>query len=124
MIIEFLQEKRDELYFAHSLYATSAVQELKMISTFIKENRHELIFIDFNHFYDMGDEDYNRLNELLLKYLGLRVYLKSCNFLNILQVIKCVNLEISTNRLMISQLKIVISSFSTIKILQILLGHR
>ena len=74
MIFEFLQEKRDELYFAHSLYATSAVQELKMISTFIKENRHELIFIDFNHFYDMRDEDYNRLNELLLKYLGLKVY--------------------------------------------------
>jgi len=64
------KEKRDELYFAHSLYATSAVQELKMISTFIEKNSHELIFIDFNHFYDMGNEDYNRLNELLLKYLG------------------------------------------------------
>jgi len=64
------KEKRDELYFAHSLYATSAVQELKMISTFIEKNSHELIFIDFNHFYDMGNDDYNRLNELLLKYLG------------------------------------------------------
>lgn len=59
-----------DLYIVHSKYSVPVTQVLSDVSTFLQQNPNEIVILDFNHLYDMGDSDHAKMMGYLESYLG------------------------------------------------------
>ena len=50
---------------AHSLYLNDLQTELSAMAPFLTKNPHEVILLDFNHFYNVTDEEHRKIIEML-----------------------------------------------------------
>jgi len=55
-----------ELFIVHGLYGPTVESCLDSLAAFLDEHCHEVVLLDFNHFYDMDTEAHNRLIKALL----------------------------------------------------------
>ena len=60
----------DEFRFVHGLYGNAVDEILEEIKTFLKENPKEIVWLDFNHLYDMMEEEHIRLATLVNQCFG------------------------------------------------------
>ena len=63
----------DNLYFVHALYGPTVFEVLEEINSFLKLNPKEIVFIDFQHFYRMSDEDHKRLIKFITELFGHKI---------------------------------------------------
>ena len=58
----------NSLHFIHAFFSCTAVEkELKEINTFLSSHPKEIVFLDFNHFYEMNDGHHKQLLETIEK---------------------------------------------------------
>jgi len=55
-----------ELFVVHGLYGPTVNSCLDSMATFLDEHCHEIVLLDFNHFYDMDFHAHDRLVKTLL----------------------------------------------------------
>ncbi|MEW8546201.1 MAG: phosphatidylinositol-specific phospholipase C domain-containing protein [Candidatus Thiodiazotropha sp.] len=55
----------NSIHFIHAFYGPTVESGLKEINSFLSSHSKEIVFLDFNHFYDMNDEHHKQLLELL-----------------------------------------------------------
>lgn len=60
----------NELYFVHSKYGDSVSSSIKDVKSFLDKHDGEVVVLDFQHFYNMNEENYNELMKLLKDNLG------------------------------------------------------
>ena len=56
--------------FLHGLWGPQLIDELHAIVAFLEAHPSEVIILDFNHFYDITDEDHVMLTQLILSIVG------------------------------------------------------
>ncbi|KAK3768269.1 hypothetical protein RRG08_031062 [Elysia crispata] len=56
-----LNPQDKKLYLVHTLYGPLIEDLLTMVDTFLNNHAGEVVFLDFNHFYDMADDDHKTL---------------------------------------------------------------
>lgn len=61
-----LRPQDNEIRIVHGLYGCSVFEVLEDIKRFVSERPKEIVFIDFNHFYNMDSEAHQRLADSLL----------------------------------------------------------
>lgn len=54
-----------DLFVVHGLYGPTVESCLDSLATFLEEHRHEVVLLDFNHFYDMDNAAHDRLVQAL-----------------------------------------------------------
>lgn len=52
-------------YTVHALYGDSVLIELKNIKNFLDSHTHEIVILDFQHFYNFLESDHSRLTSTL-----------------------------------------------------------
>ena len=77
-----------ELFVVHGLYGPTVESCLDRVAAFLDEHCYEVVFIDFNHFYDMDDDAHDRLIKALLDRLDFIFYVTI--FLKKILVILCI----------------------------------
>lgn len=60
----------DKLYFSHGLYGRDVASEMEEVAQFLNEHPTEIIFLDYNHFYNLSIEQHQGLQKLLLDVFG------------------------------------------------------
>ncbi|XP_060563653.1 PI-PLC X domain-containing protein 3-like [Ruditapes philippinarum] len=60
----------DQIHFIHNLYGTSVADGLDELIEFLDINKKEIVILDFNHFYGMGDDHHIKFLEMLLEKCG------------------------------------------------------
>ena len=63
----------DSLYFIHGLYGPKIDDILNQINQFLLQNPLEVVFIDFQHFYSLSDEDHKKLIQQINGLFGNRL---------------------------------------------------
>ncbi|GFR68267.1 PI-PLC X domain-containing protein 2 [Elysia marginata] len=61
------------LYLVHTLYGPKVEDLLSTVDTFLNEHTGEIILLDFNHFYDMTDDNHKALLGRLLSVFGSKL---------------------------------------------------
>lgn len=69
-----------EIHFVHGLYSRSIVTDyLKDIRNFLDKNQKEIVILDFNHIYDMDNDDHNILcTEIETIFSGIMLNTRKC----------------------------------------------
>lgn len=60
----------DNFFFTHGVYAAEISQPLNQIKNFINEHPHEVVVLDFQHFYRFTPDDHQRLIRFILNLFG------------------------------------------------------
>jgi len=63
----------NDFYFCHGLYGPKIVELLAQIKAFLIENPHEIVFLDFQHFYGISDEDHKQLISIITQTFEKRL---------------------------------------------------
>ncbi|CAH2092750.1 unnamed protein product [Euphydryas editha] len=63
----------DNFFFTHGVYAGEISQPLQQIKKFIYEHPHEVVVLDFQHFYGFTPEDHQRLIRFILNLFGSKL---------------------------------------------------
>ncbi|XP_033118202.1 PI-PLC X domain-containing protein 3-like [Anneissia japonica] len=63
-------KKHPGLYFIHGLYGCSVESGLAEIAEWLDAHPKEVVFLDFNHLYDMQPQDHQKLFEILKETFG------------------------------------------------------
>uniref|UniRef100_A0A8C8R7P4 Phosphatidylinositol specific phospholipase C X domain containing 2 n=1 Tax=Pelusios castaneus TaxID=367368 RepID=A0A8C8R7P4_9SAUR len=67
------REVGQEIYFIHGLYGIKVWDGLMEINTFLTQHPREVIFLDFNHFYAMGDQHHIYLINRIWEAFGSKL---------------------------------------------------
>ncbi|XP_055037306.2 PI-PLC X domain-containing protein 2 [Misgurnus anguillicaudatus] len=59
-----------EIYFIHGLFGHKVRDGLNDINTFLNTHRKEVVFLDFNHYYEMSEEHHRYLISMLKEVFG------------------------------------------------------
>lgn len=62
-----------DFYFLHGLYGPTVRQCMVEINLFLDEHPKEIVFLDFNHFYNMNDISHKQLLHMLLEIFDNRL---------------------------------------------------
>ncbi|CAG2101825.1 unnamed protein product [Medioppia subpectinata] len=63
----------NNLYFCHGLYGPQVVDMLHQINAFLQQNQREIVFIDFQHFYRLSDDDHKQLTTKIMEIFGRKL---------------------------------------------------
>ena len=55
----------NSIHFLHAFYGPTVESGLKEINSFLSSHSKEIVFLDFNHFYEMSDDHHKHLLELV-----------------------------------------------------------
>ena len=66
-------------HFIHAFYGATVENGLQEIKTFLSAHPKEIVFLDFNHFYEMNDSHHTQL----LQLIGNTFQEKLCMFVGV-----------------------------------------
>ncbi|CAL1542477.1 unnamed protein product [Lymnaea stagnalis] len=67
------KDASEDLYFVHQLFGLKVTELTESIVKFLQEHPHEVIFLDFNHFYSMELEHHIQLITHLIYVFGPKI---------------------------------------------------
>ncbi|XP_060090511.1 PI-PLC X domain-containing protein 2 [Heteronotia binoei] len=71
-------EAGQEIYFIHGLFGIKVCDGLMEMNTFLTHHPTEVIFLDFNHFYAMGNSHHEYLISRIQEVFGSKLCTKEC----------------------------------------------
>ncbi|MBN3276125.1 PLCX3 protein, partial [Polyodon spathula] len=71
-------ERGHEIYFIHGLFGHKVRDGLMEINSFLSAHSKEVIFLDFNHHYAMGDAHHSYLLSMLQEVFGRKLCRRDC----------------------------------------------
>ncbi|XP_039756226.1 PI-PLC X domain-containing protein 3 isoform X1 [Pararge aegeria] len=60
----------DQFFFTHGMYAGEISQPLNQVKEYVEQHPHEVVILDFQHFYGFSTEDHQKLIRYVLNLFG------------------------------------------------------
>ncbi|XP_023937235.1 PI-PLC X domain-containing protein 3 isoform X1 [Bicyclus anynana] len=60
----------DQFFFTHGMYAGEISQPLNQVKEFVEQHPHEVVILDFQHFYGFTPDDHQKLIRYILNLFG------------------------------------------------------
>ncbi|XP_045775125.1 PI-PLC X domain-containing protein 3 isoform X1 [Maniola jurtina] len=60
----------DQFFFTHGMYADEISKPLQQVKDFVDQHPHEVVILDFQHFYGFTSEDHQKLIRYVLNLFG------------------------------------------------------
>lgn len=69
----------EDVFFVHGLYGSKVQTCMEEINEFLSEHSKEIVLLDFNHFFNISQDQHQSLMNMLLEIFGCKL----CPFLNV-----------------------------------------
>lgn len=63
------------IHFVHGLYGSTVEEGLEQVLAFIKSHGKEIVILDFNHFYDMSENQHRDFLNMIIEKCGEKICL-------------------------------------------------